>query len=141
MIDSEKKKLDGVVLNIKICFNKDNLGSSEPTQYSQCYVSIFFFSSFTFNPRNIEPNCVFLLFVSGRSIYQSVLYFDHNPNPNSTFLPFCCCWFVHVSLYQTRKRVLNRPTDLTFNQNNNIGGNGINVFENQTNSILPWLVI
>ena len=26
-------------LNIKICFNKDNLGGSEPTQYSQCFVS------------------------------------------------------------------------------------------------------
>jgi hypothetical protein len=39
LIKAEKKKLDqdDPHLNIKICFNKDNLGGSEPTRYSQCF--------------------------------------------------------------------------------------------------------
>lgn len=38
MIAIEKKKEENIFLNIKICFNRDNLGSTEPTQYSQSYV-------------------------------------------------------------------------------------------------------
>ena len=34
----EKKREEGLLLNIKICFNKDNVGASEPTQLSQCIV-------------------------------------------------------------------------------------------------------
>ena len=39
LIAAEKQKSDGLHLNIKICFNKDNFGGSEPTQYSECFVS------------------------------------------------------------------------------------------------------
>ncbi len=39
LIEIEKQKLEKNPLNIKICFNRDNLGSTEPTKYSQCYVS------------------------------------------------------------------------------------------------------
>lgn len=38
----EKKREEGLLLNIKICFNKDNVGASEPTQLSQCIVIDFF---------------------------------------------------------------------------------------------------
>jgi hypothetical protein len=39
LIAIEKKKQQDLSLNIKICFNKDNLGGTEPTQYSQCFVN------------------------------------------------------------------------------------------------------
>ena len=39
MIEIERKKEENISLNVKICFNKDTLGGSEPTQYSQCFVS------------------------------------------------------------------------------------------------------
>ena len=40
LIATEKQKEDhSICLNIKICFNKDTLGGSEPTQYSQCFVN------------------------------------------------------------------------------------------------------
>lgn len=45
-IEAEKKRDHDVHLNIKICFNRDTFGGSEPTQYSQSYVShpfLFFF--------------------------------------------------------------------------------------------------
>ena len=40
LIAAEKKKVENQQLNIKICFNKDNQGSTEPTQYSECFVSL-----------------------------------------------------------------------------------------------------
>lgn len=40
LINIEKQKQVGINLNIKICFNKDNFGGSEPTQYSECFVSV-----------------------------------------------------------------------------------------------------
>jgi hypothetical protein len=39
LIEIERKKEENISLNVKICFNKDTLGGSEPTQYSQCFVS------------------------------------------------------------------------------------------------------
>jgi len=41
LIAVEKQKQTGINLNIKICFNKDNFGGSEPTQFSECFVSFF----------------------------------------------------------------------------------------------------
>ena len=41
LVDIQKEKEEGLHLNIKISFNRDNLGSSEPTQYSQSFVSLF----------------------------------------------------------------------------------------------------
>jgi hypothetical protein len=39
LVAIEKQKEEGLKLNIKISFNKDNSGGSEPTQYSQSYVN------------------------------------------------------------------------------------------------------
>ena len=40
LISIEKQKEENLkAINIKICYNKDNLGSTEPTPLSQCFVS------------------------------------------------------------------------------------------------------